>query len=365
MRRRLGFRYLKPTFFSGLFDDPLLLVEIRPLGRSLLFDCGRIHHLAKRVLKSIDAIFITHAHMDHFMGIDTFIRSAHVSPRTVNLYGPPGLAAKLSSKLNGYDWNLAEPYWCSFLVQEIHPHETKTFLLPGAEGFPCKSHGSEPRHGSIIYQNRFIKVDAEILDHRIPVLAFRISEKPCFMVDEERLAAEGLLKGEWLRDLERRFVRGWEGSVPLTVIRRWEDDRVEEEIEHPLELYLRIRKEREPAAIGYLTDMGCTTDNLSKVERLLSGLTLLVCECSFLDEDRDKARESSHLCTGDLNAIVHRLKPRALLPMHLSKGYIHKSRLLYDELTLPAGVTVLRVPDLITPKPLIPAEVPPPTIEIH
>ena len=60
------FRYLEPTFFAGLFDDPLLLIRVRPTGRALLFDCGKMHHLAKRVYTSIDAIFISHAHMDHF-----------------------------------------------------------------------------------------------------------------------------------------------------------------------------------------------------------------------------------------------------------------------------------------------------------
>ena len=81
MRPRLPFRYLEPVFFSGLLDDPVLSVYVRPLGRSLLMDCGRIHHLAKRVLKSTSALFISHAHMDHFMGVDIFLRTLHVSPR--------------------------------------------------------------------------------------------------------------------------------------------------------------------------------------------------------------------------------------------------------------------------------------------
>ena len=60
---QLPFRYLEPTFFAGLLDDPVLLVRVRPLGSNLLFDCGEIHHLAKRVLTAIEAIFISHTHM--------------------------------------------------------------------------------------------------------------------------------------------------------------------------------------------------------------------------------------------------------------------------------------------------------------
>jgi ribonuclease Z len=67
------FKQIEPTFPAGLLDDPLLLVRVRATGRSLLFDCGPLHHLAKRTIKSIDAIFISHAHMDHFMGMDAFL----------------------------------------------------------------------------------------------------------------------------------------------------------------------------------------------------------------------------------------------------------------------------------------------------
>jgi ribonuclease Z len=87
-------------------------------------------------------------------------------------------------------------------------------------------------------------------------------------------------------------------------------------------------------------------------------VTLLVCECSFLAADRDKARVSSHLCTGDVNFLVEKLRPAFFLPMHLSKSYIHTWERLYEELEAPPGVTLLRLPKLVTPRPLLPCEVP-------
>src|SRR5512136_1363202 len=140
---RRPFRHIEPTFFAGLLDDPLLLVRVRPLMESCLFDCGRVHHLAKRVIKSVSALFISHAHMDHFMGIDTFIRTNHVSPRPFDIFGPPGIAEKLA----GYDWNLAEPQWSTFRAHEVHPGRIATFLFPGPEGFPCRFTGETPRIG--------------------------------------------------------------------------------------------------------------------------------------------------------------------------------------------------------------------------
>ena len=125
MTVRFPFRNLEPTFFAGLFDDPLLLVRVRPAGSNLLFDCGQIHHLAKRVLTALDALFISHTHMDHWMGIDSIIRHRHASPKTIELFGPPGLADKLQHKLASYDWNLAESHWGELSRPGNFPRQNK------------------------------------------------------------------------------------------------------------------------------------------------------------------------------------------------------------------------------------------------
>jgi ribonuclease Z len=102
-----------------------------------------------------------------------------------------------------------------------------------------------------------------------------------------------------------------------------------------------------------VTDIGFTGENLDRVLSLCADATLLVCECSFLAEDLDKARISSHLCTWDVNFLLDRLRPPFFLPMHLSKSYIHDWERLYRELDMPPGVTLLRLPKYLTPRPLL------------
>jgi ribonuclease Z len=358
MHRRLPFRHLEPTFFSGLLDDPVLYVHAKPLGKGFLFDCGQIHHLAKRVLKSVEAVFITHAHMDHFMGIDTFIRNVHVSPRTVEVFGPPGLAHKIAHKLAGYDWNLTEPYWCNFRVHEVLADRIRTHLFPGSEGFPSRFEGERELSGRTIFRNACLRVEASLCDHRIPALAFLVTELPPFIVDEGKMERAGLVKGEWLRLLQKAFHGGWPADEPLAALRRRGEGITEEPVEDPRALYETIRKEEPPASIGYLTDIGFTGENLEKVLPLMEGVTLLVCECSFMAEDREKARASHHLCTSDLNLLTERLRPRFLLPMHISKTYIGRSHLLYEQLEIPPDVTLLRLPEHLTPRPLLAGDVP-------
>jgi ribonuclease Z len=163
--------------------------------------------------------------------------------------------------------------------------------------------------------------------------------------------------GPWLRELKRRFCRGELGGDPLAILRRDGETVREAAAADPAALFAAIRRPAAPASIGYLTDIGFTPENRQKVRTLLQGVTLLVCECSYLAAQRDKARVSYHLCSSDVNELVRELAPAFLLPMHLSKSYIGRGAQLYQELDLPPGVTLLRLPEHLTPRPLLPAEV--------
>src|SRR6266540_3130291 len=262
MKQRKPFHYLEPSFFAGLLDDPLLLINIRPLGRSILFDCGQIHHFAKRVVKSLDAIFISHTHMDHFMGLDTIIRNVHVSPRTIHLYGPPGIARKTENKLAGYEWNLTEPTWCSIVIHEIFPSSVKTFSCKGSEGFVCHCLEEIARHDSIIYQNNFLTVEAKICDHRIPALIFKITESAPFLIDEAKIDRYGLVKGTWMKMLKSLFYRNQLQGAALSVRRRTAEGMEKEETFDAAVLYESIKLEAQEASIGYITDVGFTDDNV-------------------------------------------------------------------------------------------------------
>lgn len=351
------FRYLEPTFFAGLFDDPLLLVRVRPTGRALLFDCGKMHHLAKRVYTSIDAIFISHAHMDHFMGMDSVIRHSHASPRTVDIFGPPGISGRMAHKFACYDWNLADTFWGNFRVSEVSDGRIASTLYCGPEGFAARSEGE--RFGEI-YANRYLTVKAAHCEHRIEVLAFRVDEGVAFVIDEGRMAEAGVIKGDWLRGMKKLFHTGELQGHPIAIPYS-NGDIVEERCEPDAEaLYQRIRKYEDPASIGYVTDVGFSPENLEKLVGLLKGVTFLVCECAFLAAEQEKARISRHLCTSDLNLILDLLRPRYVLPMHFSKIHQGESAPLYQEIEPPPGVTVLKIPDRLTPRPIVGSEVPKP-----
>lgn len=350
-RRRLPFRYVEPSFFGGLLDDPLLFLRIRPLRRALLFDCGQIAHLAKRVVKPIDAVFITHAHMDHIMGVPTLVRHHHASPRPLDLYGPPGIIERVGHLLMGFDWNLSEPEWFTLRVHEIRRDRIVHCDFPGPAGFVPRHVGEEPRTTRLIWSPPYATVEAELLDHKLPVLAFRVDEQPHFAVDHQVLERMGLVPGEWVRDLKSRVWKGI-GGREVVVERRGTEGMERETVADPRRFYDIIRGRGPCASIGYLCDVGWTAENRAAIEDFLRGATLLCVDCTFLAADQDKARASYHLCTSDLNELARTISPGWMMPMHLSKSYLKKSFDLYAELDPPEGTRILRLPAHLVPAPL-------------
>jgi ribonuclease Z len=359
MACRLSFRYLEPTFFAGLLDDPVLWVKVRPWGRSLLFDCGQLHHLAKRVLKSVAAVFISHAHMDHFMGFDTLVRQVLVSPRTFDVFGPPGLADKVEHKLAAYDWNLHEHFWCSFRVHELSGDRVYRWIFPGPQRFIRCFEGQDDRLGGTIFENRWVKVEARQASHRIPVLVYRLTEKAGFSLDAERIATQGLVGGPWIDVLKRQFYHGLLGRIPLSATRFDENGHtIAWLVENTRELYENICRRQSGASIGYLTDIGFSRQNQTVVTALLKGVRLLVGECAFLADHKQKARRSFHLCTQDVNRLLVEIQPDFYMPMHLSKSCSHRSGDLYLELCPPPETRLVCLPDRLLHRPFLPCEVP-------
>ncbi len=110
-----------PSLVNGRYGDPAVYVETLFEKRGLLFDLGEIVSFPPRKIQRIDQIFVSHAHIDHFVGFDHLLRLLVGREKSVHLYGPLGLAEHVYHKLQGYRWNLVEGYRFDlvFLVSEL------------------------------------------------------------------------------------------------------------------------------------------------------------------------------------------------------------------------------------------------------
>ena len=124
-----------PTARRGL---PALL--LRAGGDRILFDCGEgtQQQLLRSVgLPELDAIFVTHYHLDHWLGLLGVLKTFDLRgrERPLSIYGPPGLKALLTAM---------RPAWgrVSFplALEELDPHEEVGFDGYAIAPFPVDHH---------------------------------------------------------------------------------------------------------------------------------------------------------------------------------------------------------------------------------
>src|SRR5437867_6498494 len=141
----------RPRLLNGQTGDPALLVTLRWQGRAMLIDLGRIDRTPGAVLLPIEAVFVSHTHMDHFMGFDQLLRLFLARDTTLRLYGPGGLADCVAGKLAGYTWNLTDEYGFALEVTEIEAGRMTSWRFAAAHRFAREPLGaSQPFTGVVL-----------------------------------------------------------------------------------------------------------------------------------------------------------------------------------------------------------------------
>src|SRR2546429_109940 len=198
-----------PSLVNGRYGDPTVYVETLFEKHSLLFDLGEIASLSPRKIQRVDQIFVSHAHIDHFIGFDHLLRLLVGREKTVHLYGPSGFAERVFHKLQAYRWNLVETYPCDlvFVVSEFEtPNSISTTRFRMKEAFAAEPSVSHKIPAGVLCDEPTHRVSAAILEHGTPCLAFALQEAAHVNVWKNRLSERGFPVGPWLRSLKRAVV---------------------------------------------------------------------------------------------------------------------------------------------------------------
>src|SRR5579884_1944341 len=97
---------LHPTLVNGRSGDPALYVETLFEKRAILFDLGDITPLPPRKVQRLDHVFVSHTHIDHFIGFDRLLRLLVGRDKTLALYGQSGSSNRciISFRLTAGIW---------------------------------------------------------------------------------------------------------------------------------------------------------------------------------------------------------------------------------------------------------------------
>src|SRR5438093_1465433 len=179
----------RPRLLNGQTGDPALLVTLRWQGRALLVDLGRIDRTPAATLLPIEAVFVSHTHMDHFMGFDQLLRLFLARDTTLRLYGPAGLADCVAGKLAGYTWNLTDEYAFALEVTEIGARQTTSWRFAARQRFAREPLGPPHPFTGVVVADPVFTVEAAPLDHKIVSMAYAMTERTHLNVRPEALAA--------------------------------------------------------------------------------------------------------------------------------------------------------------------------------
>src|SRR5215213_8502222 len=253
-----------PTARRGL---PALL--LRAGGDRLLFDCGE--GTQQQLLRSavglpeLDAIFVTHYHLDHWLGLlgmlKTFDLRARERPLTI--YGPAGLRA---------------------LVESMRP-------VIGRTGYPLAVTELEP-HDEVRFGG--YNVAAFPVDHRVVAYGYAfIEDQRPGRFDAAAARALGVREGPDFGRLQRGQEVG--GVRPDQVVG--------------------------PARPGRRIVISGDTRPFQTTEVYAHDADVLVHEATFLEEERARARETAHSTAGQAAALAKDAGVRLLALTHLSTRY--------------------------------------------
>jgi len=332
-----------PQLVNGPEGDPAVYANFKYERRAILFDMGDLHLMSARSLLKLTHVFVSHAHVDHFIGFDQVLRLHLGRGKNLGLYGPPGFADHVEAKLRGYSWNLVENY----------PHDFRISVFEVGEGalraasFACRDRFSrtplaalEPlSENPVILDEPGLRVSAILLEHDIPCLAYALEEKQHINVDKVRLEALGLRVGPWIRFLKEAVMNGEPESTRIRVLAAGEEGAEREMALGALreEILMVSRGQK----IAYVTDAAFTDSNVEGIVRLARNADILFCEAAFSEEDRTRADERRHLTAHQAGWIARKAEVRRLVPFHFSPKYHGRVEVLYDEASRAFGREVL------------------------
>ncbi|NDE61720.1 MAG: ribonuclease Z [Cyclobacteriaceae bacterium] len=251
-----------------------------------LLDCGEgtQHQLQRFKIKSskISAIFISHLHGDHYLGLLGLLSSFHLSKRTqpLSLFGPKGLDEILTTHFRWSHTQLCYPL--TFVPTQ---DQEKQVLL------------DQPRYSLSSFP----------LSHRIPTTGFLFQEKegPRALIKEKVLenklpiaAIQRLRSGEDYLDASGEWFRSEDFTYPLPKLRSY----------------------------AFCSDTAFD----ERLVPYLQGVDLLYHEATFMEAEAKRAADTYHSTAKQAATLALLCGASTLLLGHFSSRYVDLSNLLSE-----------------------------------
>ncbi len=303
---------IKLKLVNGSFGDPSVYTFLNQSGEAILFDLGSIDNLSPREILKINYIFVSHTHMDHFMGFDRLLRVQLPHGINITIVGPEGIAKNIQGKLQGYTWNLIDPDQIKIRVLELEKEKISETIISNTNNFEIVLKGKDPQPSVVNGRGNFQFKYVE-LDHYIPVISYKITFPEKYRVKNDRILQLGFEPGPWISVLQKKVAEKlWADLVEIAP----DDQRTVKELTD------KFLENLSPLSIVFVTDIGFTKKNLEALQKTFGSASILICEANYDEPDFQKAIQKMHLTNYQAALIGKMLKVETYIPFHFSNIYI-------------------------------------------
>ena len=305
------------------------MVEFLCKKRALLFDLGDLSSITNGELLKISHVFISHTHIDHFIGFDHFLRVVFGRGKTIHLYGPENFIANVTGKLAGFTWNLVDRYSESVTLEvtEVHESHLVKVKFKAIDRFEKSDEKEIPfEDGILVDEDKFV-VRTAILEHRIPCLGFSLEEKNHVNICKDRLEKMSYRSGPWLNELKEYVCEGKSDEYLLEVPSMAKGSQ-KKTLGHLKEELVLISPGQK---ISYVVDTVYNDANKNRIIALVRGSDILFCESPFLAEEEARGQERCHLTSRQAGIIAREAEVKKLNVFHFSGRHTFHTEQIIQE----------------------------------
>lgn len=162
---------------NGSTGDPVLFLDYPGKDDAFLFDAGELGGLDNHRLGDLAAVFLTHHHIDHFVGFDRVLRANLDRDKTLHVFGPEATIPRVYDRITSYDHQYFPFQKLVVEVHELLPGKERAARLECSRRFPKPEVGERKWTGPVVYENAGVLVEATPTDHTVPGLAYALVDR--------------------------------------------------------------------------------------------------------------------------------------------------------------------------------------------
>jgi ribonuclease Z len=314
------------------FGDPGLLVQFLLQKRALLFDLGDLSAIPNGALLKVSHVFVSHTHIDHFIGFDRLLRTVFGRDKTLTIFGPENIIENVKGKLAGFTWNLVELYSNSLTIEvvEVREESLRKGTFHAIEKFQLCNEREEPFVDGLIVDNPEFSVRAKILEHRVPCLGFALEEKPHININKDKLESMKAEPGPWLNDLKQCVSKNDLDSSLISVPFKGPEGISTKDISLG-QLKAELVEVFPGQKVGYVVDTVFNDGNSKKIVELVESADIFFCESPFLANEAERGLERFHLTSRQAGTLAREAGVKQLEVFHFSSRHKDCREQFYNE----------------------------------